>query len=142
MNDMSFRAWHNEREWMYEVTSINLKTGTLTIEYDEMSERVPMTDVTLLPFTGLVDKVGRRIYVDDIVECVFEPWETAYTSRVHISNGSIMFGPFLAKRVFDNNQFVDVIGNAFEHPERLNKNKDDEVETCQQTVHTDRGGSS
>lgn len=142
MNDVSFRAWHNEREWMYEVTSINFKTGTLTIEYDEMSERVPMKDVTLLPFTGLHDTKGRRIYVRDIVECVYEPWDRPTIDQVHMNGGRILYGNCIAAHVFNSHEFVHVIGNALEHPERLNKNKDDEVETCQQTVHTDRGGSS
>lgn len=67
MNDISFRAWHNEREWMYEVTSISFKTATVGIEYDGITERVPANEVVLLPFTGLMDTNGRRIYKGDIV---------------------------------------------------------------------------
>lgn len=122
MNDIAFRAWHIEREWMYDVTSISFKTATVGIEYDGMAERVPSNEVVLLPFTGLIDTEGRRIYVGDIVKCVYEPWEKPTLNHVHVSKGRILYGDYLAYDVFKNHEFVHVVGDIYNSPERSDLN--------------------
>lgn len=113
MNDIAFRAWHIKREWMYDVTSISFKTATVGIEYDGTAERVPVNEVVLLPFTGLNDSNGRRIYDGDVVKCVYEPWERPTINYVRVSNGCIMYGDYLAYNIFRDHEFVHVVGDIY-----------------------------
>lgn len=123
MNDISFRAWHIEREWMYDVTSISFKTATVGIEYDGMAERVPINEVALLPFIGLIDTKGRRIYEGDVVECISEPWEKPTLNHVRVSNGRVMYGDYLAYSVFKEHEFVHVVGDIYSNPKWSDLNK-------------------
>lgn len=114
-SEVAFRAWHQERKWMYDVRSINLQTATVRIVYDGVVENIPVKDVIMLPVTGLLDKHGNRIFDGDMVKCTFAAWEESEIDLVHVKDGCTYYGDRLAHEVFKNNEFVEVIGHAFEY---------------------------
>lgn len=117
MREIKFRAWdkeYPERKMSYSRDWANYDWGDL-IQDKERFE--------VMQYTGLKDKNGKEIYEGDILEG-FGKWVVMF------SNGKFIFQlQKRNKRGFDPESidfdFVAVIGNIYENPELLTKEKEE-----------------
>ena len=136
--EIKFRAWDRLNKEMIEVYAIdNTKKGATEENayeskgYNEHGQkRFYLHNVDLMQFTGLLDKNGKEIYEGDIVHNIkrLKNWEVKF-HRQHV--GFVMIRQENMKNYFSQFNvnfsdgeiyqcdYIEVIGNIFEHPELL-----------------------
>lgn len=121
-----FRAWDRELNMMFEVKSLvfTLNLATIASKNDLVPSRTcSFDDIILMQSTGLLDKNGKEIFENDIVE-----WEHKDTGQ--LVRGIVKYDTELGfwgmtdDRFNDlkpigylSNQRVTVLGNIYENPE-------------------------
>lgn len=140
MRPIKFRAWDGKKMWfVYKlefakgnsefVEHYGTDVGYLIRGIDNKGNKftgvMPDGDTALLQFTGLHDKHGKEIYEGDIVK----DSQIETPQVVYFREGSFMLGARgedtqydKANRLFGD--YVEVIGNRFEHPHLLGENDD------------------
>ena len=132
MRTIKFRIYDKERqEWVHDTEhAINLFGETIIL--GEILRRLDDTDVSLeelnnlvpMQFTGLTDKNGKEIYEGDIVRLtldrpngIFKVIWDENKAQFSCQNKHVTYPLGLTLPVLR-----EVIGNAWENPELLNKN--------------------
>lgn len=142
MIDIKFRAWHKELAHMYDVTYMSWNNGKL---FDIFLENtvVPVSpdSVRIMQYTGLQDKNGKDIYVDDVV-CFeyapnYEQWDEGekveeFYGIIHFTYNGAIIMPLRSGCVFLLSSVTDpeipderigntlkIIGNQWENPDLL-----------------------
>lgn len=115
---IEFRAWDGKK-MIYTDQDRNglLMTigGRVSASNDE--------DFTLMQFTGLCDKKGKKIFVGDVVKY----WEAGhlgficfdaggFVKKDHVNDEECLGAPMWTNRSFIENE-CEIIGNIFENPE-------------------------
>lgn len=130
--DLRFRAWHKKLQRMYDALELHLypsfPSAKITYSQGELEDlyemvlTVSLDQIDLMQFTGMKDKHGASIYEGDIVRgeegdtCVVEWEENIDRDRYWATaNG---FGIYF-KASHASPDRVEVIGNVYETPERL-----------------------
>jgi len=131
MREIKFRAWDKKGKKMYEVEAISWlwKYIDVIVGYNKNNypkiKGMPIEDMELIQFTGLLDKNGKEIYEGDIVE-FFDDMDVLRKEPVTFENGSFGFIIGWEQEEFlgFNNEWLnldelEVIGNIYENPELL-----------------------
>lgn len=157
--EIKFKVWHRNRKEMfwYDLMWGNVHAmgggwlGVLPIgeerDYGWRDNRIAVdpNDCDILQFTGLKDKNGKEIYEGDILRihnAEEDDGENYKYSTIEFKNGAFKveydFGDYdmtaigWAIDIWDNQKITcEIIGNIYETPELLNRDKNDEriVET-------------
>jgi uncharacterized phage protein (TIGR01671 family) len=122
--ELKFRAYHKHRKEIYDVYGFNKHFVFKDILDGPGSDGVPdkIEDVDLLQFTGLLDKNGKEVYEEDILEHAYERLIVTYgiqevdAFNVLGFNIYTMQGSEPGKRL---SLEIEVIGNIYENPELL-----------------------
>ena len=104
--EIKIRVWNKIEKVMFSIGSNPNLTNYQTTIYE------------LMQFTGLKDKNGKEIYEGDIFK------KSNYFYQVVFEDG--MFGVWTKNygwKVLTKFKFIEVIGNIYENPELLNKQK-------------------
>ena len=119
---IKFRAWDKEEKIMF-------YPDFLILGFDEeecqgtIREAVGTedSDMTLMQYTGLNDKNGKKIYEGDIVE--HKVWGELTREQEVVKNEAGLLKPFYELdregKYLINQRKYEVIGNKFENPELL-----------------------
>jgi len=82
--------------------------------------------ITYLQFTSLKDckrtneyPEGKEVYEGDVVRGTNRISEDVILQKVTFLNGCFMFGNWNAHEYFNKHQFIEVVGNIYEHPELM-----------------------
>ena len=106
MREIKFRYWNKELKkmtYMEDTSSWSAFWDGVDPGYDEH---------VLMQYTGLKDKKGKEIYEGDIVKC---------GNYLNIVNWSKQYG--LDNYFFYENEDKEVVGNIYENPKLLTKEK-------------------
>lgn len=121
--EIKFRAWSKYRKQVINLDGINFGKGQLAIWYNttdgDTVDSLPLEDLELMQFTGLLDKNGKEIYEGDIVlvdwnDSRYEP----HNVEVKWSDKELGWEIEGGCLTTDNHHF-EVAGNKFENPELL-----------------------
>ncbi len=149
MRKLKFRAWDLKEEMMWEVSGIDLGSRTadvFIIKYNpksEQNERVSNFDmrypgrVVLMQFTGLKDKNGKDIYVDDIL-CRSWDFKTSHKTHRYGSEVGLVVQDMSGTYCFENVEGLnpegstalweiencEIIGNKAQNPKLLEQEND------------------
>jgi uncharacterized phage protein (TIGR01671 family) len=128
MREIKFRAWDKYDSRMFEVDTIDFKSGALT-ERTKPGISTPHLpeDCTLMQYTGLKDKNGKEIFEGDIFNCIYH--QDGHTDKYEVVYHPRWTGFFL-RRIGECSQTgvhqtvsdvarYEVIGNIHENPELL-----------------------
>lgn len=143
MREIKYRAWDNEKRFMFVPTQIELSQGENFSRWeewkpmawrDELPEegsggigRFIGTECEIMQYTGLKDRNGKEIYEGDIAEddlnslglVFYEDGSFKITSTCNgnsITNKNV-YDLLDTSLIEDNN--ISVIGNIYEHPHLL-----------------------
>ena len=118
IREIRFRAWDGEQ--MHENVSIvhgeAIKYGYHGTAFSSNAKAGIATQ-----FAGLWDKNKAKIFEGDFVKGVNRINEAEILQKVTFHNGCFMFGNWNAHEYFNKHQFIEIIGNEFEHPHLLTK---------------------
>lgn len=132
---MKFRAWDSQTQRLYEVTGMWWSASTpgvlwrVELYHDAMHRTMIVTEeteialrISLMQFTGLLDKNGHEIYEDDILKMddatakvVF--WQHPPAFGLDFSHNEDLWC-YDWTLAYDHDR-MQVIGNVYEHPELL-----------------------
>ena len=119
MREIKFRAWDKLFKEMFDVPMLSNKAVFHAIPPKFMPEGVPLAQVELMQYTGLLDKNGKEIYEGDIVKAgeniVLIIWNKGFASFALAKTGW-MYDHFFGEI---DNERCEVIGNIHENPELL-----------------------
>ena len=123
---IKFRAWNGESGKMVYWTLNDLLVRFNTSDYEGNDK--PSVFFNWMQDTGLFDRNGKEIYVDDIVELEYSrmgggPVSDKIKLQVEIRDGCVMFGDFSGIDIIRNNSrvpskhpmYLEIIGNIHEH---------------------------
>jgi len=139
MKTLKFRAWHKTKKKMFEVKCIEFGS---CIWSKDGNWFVPISEVEIMQFTGLLDRHGKEIYEGDIVSFddmgeegyeYKEGFDFTNVARVEFKNARFQLTDFRSDNsgVLDsmNNchddfadmfkYYAEVIGNCLENPDLL-----------------------
>ena len=117
MREIKFRAYIRSLQWMVQVERICFDIGTIEVDLTDGNgdtSEYYFDEIELMQYTGLKDKNGVEIYEGDIVKT---------------DNGSYLYVIAYHHAWYDplhiiKNECLQVIGNIYEHPERLKESKE------------------
>lgn len=129
MQDIRFKAWVPHAQQMFEVRLIDYGNkwvgikGWVYRDYGDTAtkgkvDRISFDKVELLQYTGLKDKNGKEIYESDLVKIEDGIYRVMWSDKVARFTLQIKSGS-QGGRNFRMVKFGEVIGNIYEHPERL-----------------------
>lgn len=111
MRQLKFRAYHNKAEKM-------LESGTARQIFSWLDEG---QDITIMQFTGLLDKNGKEIYEGDLVIKTVKDYGRPETSPFLVNWNHHKAGFNISAGAKDDpKHWYEVIGNIYEHPHLLN----------------------
>ncbi len=131
MDIMSFRIWDKLNNCMNESDDIQNKIESLKLAFNE--------DCVFMPYVGIRDKNGKKIYQDDIIKYthvdpiddkVVETNPLYYEVSVVKQDDKLAYGfsPFnecdlhdLESGMYLDERSIEIIGNIFENPELVPK---------------------
>lgn len=143
MNIYKFRAWDKVKCFMYIPTQLELSQGE---NFGKWSEWQPMawrderpeegnggigryigSECVLMQWTGLQDSNGQDIYDGDILRITsrFPMRKDVIIDRIRWFDSHVSYGTDewlvseLSTNIRNGEQYIEVIGNTFEHPEKL-----------------------
>lgn len=131
MRELKFRAWHKDAHWMRPVADISFSDRLVSVRMEEDSPArgpyltVPLAEVALMQWTGMVDRDGIEIYEGDRVQV---HWPTDENTYAIIWNPDA--GLYQCSKLLENGQRgfwympehfkeMEVIGTIYEHSELL-----------------------
>lgn len=126
MRPIEFRAWLDESNWTKNPRIGMLDFETLRSRYDgEMADMFSDNDVTLMQFTGLLDKNGTKIFEGDIMK--FEHDDIVSVVNYDINRACYIFKGWIDEYGNDTTldscyrllEMASVIGNIYESPELI-----------------------
>lgn len=131
MGILQYKLWDKKNKQWYDEDDVLLeRDGTLTEYHYDCFENLDVIDRTndfiIVPYTGMKDKRGKKIYKGDICKIVTydgKPFGTV--ALVTFSNGSFKLlidtEELLLSISIDDEDIVsiEVIGNVFENPELI-----------------------
>ena len=125
--DIKFRAWHKDKERMYNVLELDFSGNLVLLDYyfvttpcdvvQEIPFWEPVDEVELMMYTGQQDKHGKDIYEGDIVKS-FNTADTVYWNEGCSS--------FYRQNKYEDESYPveteytkyrEIIGNEYENPE-------------------------
>jgi len=122
-----FRAWDKKSKKMWFPTAISADGRNIALVNQFGVEAEDRQKDSIMQYTGLKDKNGKKIYEGDIVEWVEDYLGEGnilkYKSEVSFGGGSfIISGSPLSEFYKDENSPFEVIGNIYKNPELLTNN--------------------
>ena len=109
--EIKFRAWDKTNSKMVSMEYLECHRAGFRLFTEDYAH-----DFSLMQFTGLTDKNGREIYEGDIVRWHYMEEGVAV---VKYSDHYASWEPFNQLRFEVVGDTFEVIGNVYEHPERL-----------------------
>ena len=119
MRELKFRAWDNtKKEWTLNIMEcVSSSRGDIWIEPALKSH-----DVIIEQYTGLKDKNGKEVYEGDIVRDLGSNHEVKFCEMRDTDCSYFYQGwGFDDSSLYEEHDFVEVIGNIHENPELLEK---------------------
>lgn len=120
---IKFRAWYKEKKNMYDVYSIILGSGAVSIwdETEHPSNWLMPNKVELMQFTGLKDKNGKDIYESDLVKEGKKVFKVFWND---LGSGSWWFSSYTKDKEWlhvskVNVSQLEVIGNIYKNKDLL-----------------------
>ena len=121
MRPIKFRVWHKPEQKMHHYLKAKFgKATNITLEgkfkdVDHVTTKtVPVDDLEIMQFTGLVDNNGKEIFEGDVVKL----FGNETVSQVYFKDGSFLIDE-PEKKTLLFSILCEVIGNIHEHPEIL-----------------------
>ena len=121
MRELKFRAWDIERKtYEHEELLLAPNGDILTSRWQELCE--PESEYVIEQYTGLKDKNGKKIYEGDIVRDLGGNHEVKFCEMKDTDCSYFYQGwGFDDSSLYEEHDFVEVIGNIHENPELLEK---------------------
>ena len=129
MREIKFRAWSICMNRFLDLTMLEIKNGEVVGIYDDGDYiGLDKSDITIMQYTGLIDKYGMEIYEGDIVSFVdITDTENGYSESncigvVRWDKRTVSFdvtNRLSAKPYEVMDEECAVIGNVYENPELL-----------------------
>jgi len=108
MRDIKFRAWNLEHSKMFDWNYI-VEACWLAFDLSEGNN-----DEVIMQFTGLLDKNGKEIYENDVIETVIDGEFVIYQVCFDVDRD------FNGWNVTPQDaEYADILGNVFENPDLL-----------------------
>lgn len=135
MKKPHFKAWHKEKQQLFDVTSIDFLENTIQISLDgRHSNKMPLNDFELWPYTGYEDINGTPIYEnfiyrEKLIGYMYTPNDYTY-GIVEWNDTIIENDPFSEDEPVDeayytgylfNPRLTEVIGNKYENKDLLKR---------------------
>lgn len=113
---IKFRAWDHNFKKMLLINDVKFVDGNMIgakgINWD--------SHVTIMQFTGLLDKNGKEIYFDDFVHIIGKSSTVGDVDTiVRIEDWYNVVGEFGLEDAIEGGLTLEVIGNVWENPELL-----------------------
>lgn len=128
MREIEFRAWLIDEKKMIDVKAIDWdENGDIfSINYPsgKAYSGYAKDNIELMQYTGLIDRIGNKIYEGDIVKI----WGRGFTTKLGCVNAIVVFEEaqfafYINERYYtiwkDSCEMYEVIGNIYENPELL-----------------------
>jgi uncharacterized phage protein (TIGR01671 family) len=125
--EIKFRAWIRTGKWDNEGDKRQFEMidsdSLCTLKFEPFKDSLQDIDdeFYVMQFTGLLDKNGKEIYEDDIIDDGFGIYKIvfvdAYYAVAHLKISRIIYR--LHEHITDNENIIEVIGNIYENPELL-----------------------
>jgi uncharacterized phage protein (TIGR01671 family) len=149
MREIKFRAWNKELKQMNQVKGLHFvahQDGRL--DFIDAGWKWMPEAFELMQFTGLHDKNGKEIYEGDIVKFDTTDLKTKKLRHKFINQVRYDYCRFVVTDtsndvpycIYDVRQHIEVIGNIYENPELLEKQKELETPSCGAEIDNDGYG--
>jgi hypothetical protein len=110
--EIKFRAWNKLAKKMAVIDALDWMLDSYRAHADKMGGSGHLADIVLMQYTGLKDKNGVEIYEGDIIKADWH-WDTPHLLSWPADCYDII------EHCLEPDAYLEVIGNAFEHPELL-----------------------
>ena len=126
MHKLKFRVWDKKEEMMHIVTAMQFEEEVtkVKVKKDGRIVELPIDDVEIMQFTGIVDNDGSEVYEGDIVKVLGKQnqlfgyiWYNGYFYTLNLFNVPGADNWPIIKE--ENIRSLDVIGNIYENKDML-----------------------